>query len=161
VTALRQDAAARVRRLSAGAVGAAALLAATVLLAFWTATADGTARAVALCVGAAWLVLLHVLLRRVARPRLSGREAAALAICTAGALGSFALALGMTSASMNEDLYDLSRADVGLAAVMVMASAVLLLVHGLAGHNAAGRRRRHRDGDLPRLAPRTGREDPR
>jgi hypothetical protein len=147
--------------VSAGVAAATALLPVAVLLAFWAATAEGVARAVALLTGMAWLVVLHVLLRRVARPRLPGREAAVLGVCAAGALGSFALALGLTSASMDEDLYDLSRADVGLAAALVTASALLLLVHGLVLGSAAANRPRPRDGDLPRLAPLVRRDDRR
>jgi hypothetical protein len=159
VISLRQDTAARVRRLSVGAAAALAILPAAVLLAFWTATVEGVVRAAALVAGAAWLVLLHVLLRRVARRHLSGREALGLCLGTAGVLGSFALALGMTSASMDEDLYELSRADVGLAAFLVMASALLLLLHGVAGGRVARRGPRRRpDGDLPGFAAAAGRE---
>lgn len=125
------------------------LLPATVLLGAWTASTSGTTRGVALATTALLLVGLHLLVRRVARHRLRPRVLSVSALAGAVGLASFALALVLSALSLNPVLYELSRGDLLLAALVVASTSLLLLAHGSASaHEARAHPRIRRSGDL-------------
>lgn len=113
------------------------MLPASVLLGTWAASTGGATRATALGTTAVLLAGLHLLVARVGRRRLSPQLLSVAALTGAVVLASFALALGLSALSLNPVLYELSRGDVLLAALVVAATSALLIGHAAAAARAS------------------------